>query len=931
MFMSDIGLISTETLSLISVLYVDDEPDLLKIGKTFLEQLSEFTVTTITSANEALNSPLLYTYDAIVSDYQMPGMDGIEFLLEVRNNFGDVPFILFTGKGREEIVIQAINGGADFYLQKGGEPQAQFAELAHKNKQAVKRKQAEQQVRESEKRLTDILGFLPDPTFAMDTYGKIIAWNRAVEEMTGIAAGEILGKSSEGFRSAFHINPHPLLIDLIDESDEKIAEFFSHIQRGENSLTAETVMVHSPGYPISVLVKVSRFYNEAGEVTGAIESIRDITDLKKAGEELQRSEERYRSVVNDQTEMIARFTPDGIITFTNNAYLQYFSPILELETITGKNIREIMEIANYDVVERFLSSLTPDHPTRDMERQVTDGNGDPCWQLWTVRALFDDMGQRTEFQVVGRDITERKRSEEALHVAYEKIAADEEELREKYDELARSGEQLRESEEKFKTLFDMAPYGCIVIGPKGTYILVNKNVERITGYSLSDFLGKRSDEIGLIAPGEQIRFTEKMKNQGYLEEEIRITTREGNARTLIVSATLVMLQGERHILATLIDITERRKMESDLVRKQDELQAAYEQLAGSEEELRQQYIEIVSAQDEIRNQERKYRQLFEENFAGMVLMEIVCDDSGDPIDFRYLDANPAYEKITGKDPATIKGKTARDLYERIDREWILKFSEIAFTGRSIHFEYHYPEKNEYFDAITYSPERGQIVILFLDITQRKLAENAIRETNAYLENLISNAFGPIMVWDPDFIISRINRSCELLLGRPADSIIGSTLADLIHPGHTEPLLQLLQRSRETRNQDTIELEMMQPDGSHRTIVWNVSTIMEPGEDKPVATIAQGWDVTTERLLEKERMVAIEKINENMVKLAVLNDGIRNPLSIMACLIDQIDESDVKTRIGKEIERIDQMVINLDKEWMSSEKILNYLRKHYPVL
>ena len=115
----------------IRVLYVDDEPALLQIGKLFLEKDGEFSIATIGSAPAALELLAKEQFDAIISDYQMPDMDGIQFLIEVRKRFGKIPFILFTGKGREEIVIQAINNGADFYLQKGGNPDAQFAELSH--------------------------------------------------------------------------------------------------------------------------------------------------------------------------------------------------------------------------------------------------------------------------------------------------------------------------------------------------------------------------------------------------------------------------------------------------------------------------------------------------------------------------------------------------------------------------------------------------------------------------------------------------------------------------------------------------------------------------------------------------------------------------------------------------------------------------------
>ncbi len=129
---------------IIHVLYVDIELGLLEIAKLYLEESGEFSVTTIDSAIAALGLLENEKFDAIISDYQIPEMDGIEFLDEVRKRFGKIPFILFTGKGREEVVIQAINNRADFYLQKGGEPGSQFAELSHKIRSATFKKRADE-------------------------------------------------------------------------------------------------------------------------------------------------------------------------------------------------------------------------------------------------------------------------------------------------------------------------------------------------------------------------------------------------------------------------------------------------------------------------------------------------------------------------------------------------------------------------------------------------------------------------------------------------------------------------------------------------------------------------------------------------------------------------------------------------------------------
>ena len=130
----------------IQVLYADDEQDLLDLSKMFLETDGEFVINTVSSARVALEQMNTRRYDAILSDYQMPEMDGIAFLKQVRATDKSIPFIIFTGKGREEIAIEAFENGADFYLQKGGEPNSQFAELSNKIKKAVDHRRADMQV-----------------------------------------------------------------------------------------------------------------------------------------------------------------------------------------------------------------------------------------------------------------------------------------------------------------------------------------------------------------------------------------------------------------------------------------------------------------------------------------------------------------------------------------------------------------------------------------------------------------------------------------------------------------------------------------------------------------------------------------------------------------------------------------------------------------
>lgn len=272
---------------MISVLFVDDELVLLDIGRLFLERMGDFRVTGVESGTLALEHLKKGRYDAIVSDYEMPDMDGITLLRTVREQYGDLPFILFTGRGREDVAGEAVNIGADFYIQKGGDPKGQFHEISHKIEQAVERRRARIAIKESEQRFYDIINFLPDATFAINTEGRIIAWNREVERITGEHAGDMMGRKNYTHAIPFYGERRPMIIDLVLNPDPEREQTYPSLHREGDVITAEGAL-HFPEGRRYFFARASVLYDRFGDPAGAIESLRDITHIKETEKRLLR-------------------------------------------------------------------------------------------------------------------------------------------------------------------------------------------------------------------------------------------------------------------------------------------------------------------------------------------------------------------------------------------------------------------------------------------------------------------------------------------------------------------------------------------------------------------------------------------------------------------------------------------------------------------
>ncbi len=721
------------------ILYVDDEEALLDIGRLFLERAGGITVDATTSPIEALRMILSGRYAAIVSDYQMPDMDGIALLKRVREAGSRVPFIIFTGRGREEVAIEALNNGADFYLQKGGDPKAQFAELANAVRQLAGRQRAEaavhkteemlymaqslahlgswefdhetgrltwsdesyrifgldpgepptyegflaavhpddrapvdtayrssiadgkdgyeiehrilrgdareiryldercehyrngagevvrsvgmvhditerklgeiervqrheellaayeqlaaaeeelrssfddlagnqQRLLESKRRLADIIDFLPDATFVIDTSGHVIAWNRAIEEMTGVPKAGMLGRGDYAYAVPLYDEARPILIDYVLRSGEELSGPYHAMVREGEILEGEVFFTRPDGQGVALMVRASPLYDPEGRRVGAIETIRDITrqkqvdvellqrheelqaayeqlaaaeeelrssfdDLAESQHQLQASEERYRRISESTSDVVY----SCVIEDSGDCTIDWIAGAVH--EITGYTADEILAMECWNAIvhpddmlvfEREILRLLPGKSTLFDLRIV---RRDDSVRWLRVAADCTDTGNGGMRLYGGwQDITDQKEAEEAL----------------------------RETAEKMGSLFRAAPTG-IGMAVDGVLTEVNERLCDIAGYTHDELVGQPAQLFFLSEAGYESVLQEmhtQIRDTGTCTLEIRSRRKDGTVIEVLLSgAPFDPVDLSRGLTFTVQDISERKAMEREI-------------------------------------------------------------------------------------------------------------------------------------------------------------------------------------------------------------------------------------------------------------------------------------------------------------------------------------------------------------------------------
>jgi PAS domain S-box-containing protein len=666
-----------------SILYVDDEPPLLEIGKLFLEQGGRFIVETVTSAPAALALLNTKAYDAIVSDYQMPEMDGIEFLKNVRSSGNTIPFILFTGRGREEVVIEAINNGADSYIQKGGEPRAQFTDLAQKITVTVERRRAIRALVESEAILAKNRDYL-NTIFTSVTAGillidahthEVIDVNPAAARMIGESREEITGRICHGY------------ICPAEQGRCPITDISQNVDNSEKILlTASGKRIPIIKYATRVVVNDRDCLLET--FIDNTERKRAETELRAALEQITAAEEELRSQYNELalSEKLIRENEENFQSLVENAPDAVFILVGRTFAYVNPAMARLMGAASPDQL-LGMSIYDRIHPSfrekiRERARIVID-EGKPVGLSETVYLKLDG----TPVDIESAVAPFRYHDKPAGLVILRDIA-----LRKQVVST------LQERTSQIQALIENLPFDVWAMDRSGRYIL--QNPASITHWGNS--IGKNAGDIPL-PPDLFLHWMENNKKafDGHVVKgELSVPAKDG-LRTYEETIAPVRIGDEVNgIIGVNIDITERKQ-----------------------------------AEEALRESENRYRRLVETTGTGYVILDK---------DGRVISANEEYVRLTGRSTlAEIEGKAVTAWTAPYDlKKNATEVEHCIRTGQTRDFEIDYQKPDGSIQPIevnasVVSSGTGPIILtLCRDITERKRTDKAFRQANRKL-NLLS--------------------------------------------------------------------------------------------------------------------------------------------------------------------------------------------------
>ncbi|MGA2768442.1 MAG: PAS domain S-box protein [Candidatus Bathyarchaeia archaeon] len=525
------GTLETAKAPAVRVLHVDDDACFLKTAKAILEMQGTFQVDTASCIEEAWEKMRKEEYDTVVSDYQMPGKNGLQFLKELREKGNSIPFIIFTGKGREEVAIKALNLGADGYFNKSGHAETVYGELAHGIRQIVDKRRLEQSFLKSEDKYRRLVETLHEGIWVIDKDSRTTFVNPRMAEILGYDIEEMKGRH---------------LFSFMDEREVEIAKRLLERRKQGIKEQHDFEFLRKDGTRVYVTLETSPITDDNRNYIGALASVMDTTERKKAEEDLRNSEERWRS--------LAEGSPDHIMLLDlkfNILYINRTVPDLKREEVIGTSTfnyipPEWHRVAK-DCFKRVIATGKTDHHdteyrTKDGEVRYFDVRIGPVFQEDRVVALISS----------STDVTSQKKAEV----------------------------ELRNTKNYLDNLLNYANAPIIVWDNAKRITLFNNAFEVLTGRKKESVLGRNIDILFPPLQKEEILQTIEgaTKGEKWKSVEIPILCKDKETKiALWNSANITDEEGK--IVATIAqgqDITERKRVEDALKQSKENFESLAE-------------------------------------------------------------------------------------------------------------------------------------------------------------------------------------------------------------------------------------------------------------------------------------------------------------------------------------------------------------------
>jgi two-component system, NarL family, sensor histidine kinase UhpB len=377
--------------------------------------------------------------------------------------------------------------------------------------------------------------------------GRFIDVNKTFLEIYGYEREEIIGRSSE---------------ELGLWADPEMRREVLAALRGQGRVRNVEIRCRRKSGEIGSLLASAERIELAGEQC-FLGTFFDITERKRIEEAFRENERRYRTVLEDQTEVICRFNSDGELTFVNAVYCRFFGKTKE--ELIGKKWHPNAVQEDIPLIEERLAALCRENPVVVIENRVYSGTGEVHWMQFVNRAFFDEDGKLLESQSVGRDITDRKKVEQ----------------------------ELRDSEERYRKLFDVETDAILLADMEtGHFIDANLAARFMYGYTLEEFLRLKVEDIS--AEPEKSRQAIGLKRM--MVSDCLHRRKDGTIFPVEISGNYFEYRGRKVHVAAVRDITERKRSEKELNDRQNTINSMAMELSVVEEKERYRIAEHLHDQ-----------------------------------------------------------------------------------------------------------------------------------------------------------------------------------------------------------------------------------------------------------------------------------------------------------------------------------------------